>query len=80
MFMPPTALKMCRQVQNPRARWKLAVRSIGSGGESLGEELLQFCRDTFGITPNECALCVVRCLISACSFAHGFICVCCCRG
>ena len=52
-FMPPTALKMMRQVQNPRQRHRYAVRTIGSGGETLGEELLAWGREVFGITINE---------------------------
>lgn len=52
-FMPPTALKMMRAVENPRARWDYDLRSIGSGGESLGEELLAWGRETFGLTINE---------------------------
>lgn len=44
-FLPPTALKMMRSVQNPRARWRLDLRSIASGGESLGRELLTWGRD-----------------------------------
>jgi len=53
MFMPPTALKLMRQVENPKARWDYDVRSIGSGGESLGEELLSWGRETFDIPINE---------------------------
>ena len=52
-FMPPTALKLMRQVANPRARHDLAMRSIGSGGESLGAELLDWGRETFDLTINE---------------------------
>ena len=52
-FMPPTALKLMRQVANPRARHDVAMRSIGSGGESLGAELLDWGRETFGLTINE---------------------------
>ncbi len=52
-FMPPTALKLMRQVANPRARHDLAMRSIGSGGESLGAELLEWGRETFRLTINE---------------------------
>ncbi|MFP3386610.1 AMP-dependent synthetase, partial [Tritonibacter sp. SIMBA_163] len=33
-FMPPTALKMMRQVDQPRARFDYSMRSIGSGGET----------------------------------------------
>lgn len=52
-FMPPTALKMMRAVPDPAARWNLRVRSIGSGGETLGEELLEWGRQVFGLTINE---------------------------
>ena len=52
-FMPPTALKLMRQVENPRARHSYAMRSIGSGGEVLGEDILEWCRATFGFDINE---------------------------
>lgn len=52
-FMPPTALKLMRQVENPRSRFDYSMRSIGSGGETLGEELLDWGRETFGLTVNE---------------------------
>ena len=53
VFLPPTALKMMRGVPDVNARWKLDIRSLASGGESLGPELLQWGRDTFGLTINE---------------------------
>lgn len=53
MFLPPTALKIMRQVNEPEDRWELSVRSIASGGESLGDELLDWGRKTFGVTINE---------------------------
>ncbi|WP_028793493.1 acyl-CoA synthetase [Thalassobaculum salexigens] len=49
-FLPPTALKMMRQVPDARCP---TMRSIGSGGESLGAELLDWGRRTFGFTINE---------------------------
>jgi acetyl-CoA synthetase len=52
-FMPPTALKLMRQVDDPRSRHKFAMRSIGSGGETLGEELLEWGKDVFKLTINE---------------------------
>jgi acetyl-CoA synthetase len=52
-FLPPTALKMMRAVANPKARWRFDMRSIASGGESLGRELLGWGRETFGLTINE---------------------------
>jgi len=52
-FLPPTALKLMRQVKNPKDRHDFRIRSIGSGGETLGRELLDWGKDTFGITINE---------------------------
>ena len=51
-FLPPTALKMMRQAP-ARRRPGIAMRSIGSGGESLGEELVDWGREIFGLTINE---------------------------
>jgi acetyl-CoA synthetase len=52
-FMPPTALKLMRQVPDPKSRHSYHMRSIGSGGETLGEELLDWGRDVMGLTINE---------------------------
>ncbi len=52
-FMPPTALKLMRQVKNPRSKYSLNMRSIGSGGETLGEELLDWGKAVFNLTINE---------------------------
>jgi acetyl-CoA synthetase len=52
-FMPPTALKMMRQVAQPQTRFSYSIRSIASGGERLGEEMLDWGRDVFGVTMNE---------------------------
>jgi len=52
-FMPPTALKMMRQVKDPRLRHDFNMRSIGSGGETLGEGLLQWGKDVMGLDINE---------------------------
>lgn len=50
-FMPPTALKQLRAhgVTLERAD----VRTIASGGESLGDELQRWVRATFGVSVNE---------------------------
>jgi acetyl-CoA synthetase len=53
VFMPPTALKLMRQVKDPKSRHRYSMRSIGSGGETLGEELLDWGRDVMGLTINE---------------------------
>jgi acetyl-CoA synthetase len=52
-FLPPTALKLMRQVQDPQNRHAYRIRSIGSGGETLGQELLDWGKETLGITINE---------------------------
>ncbi|HDI78119.1 MAG TPA: AMP-dependent synthetase, partial [Desulfobacteraceae bacterium] len=52
-FMPPTALKLMRQVKDPKSRYDFQMRSIGSGGEPLGEELLDWGREIMGLTINE---------------------------
>jgi acetyl-CoA synthetase len=51
-FLPPTALKLMRQVERPK-RHGYRLRSIGSGGEALGEDILGWCRDTFDLDVNE---------------------------
>ena len=51
-FLPPTALKLMRQVENPR-RFGYAMRSIGSGGETLGADMLTWSEETFGFPVNE---------------------------
>ncbi|MES2758516.1 MAG: acyl-CoA synthetase [Pseudomonadota bacterium] len=53
IFFPPTALKMLRSVQQPASKWNYRVRSLASGGESLGGDLIAWGRDVFGITINE---------------------------
>jgi acetyl-CoA synthetase len=52
-FLPPTALKMMRQVPSPARRFGYRLRSVASGGEALGEDILAWCRDAFGIEVNE---------------------------
>ena len=52
-FIPPTALRMMRAAPSPRGRYDFALRSVGSGGESLGVEALEWGKATFGLTINE---------------------------
>ncbi len=52
-FMPPTALKLMRQVKDPKSRYHFRMRSIGSGGETLGAELLDWGKEVMGLTINE---------------------------
>jgi acetyl-CoA synthetase len=53
VFIPPTALRMLRAVENPSQRFKLSLRTIASGGETLGRETLAWGRDELGLTINE---------------------------
>ena len=52
VFLPPTALKLMRQAGVKHSGVKL--RSIFTGGESLGGELLGWVRETFGIDAHVC--------------------------
>ena len=52
-FMPPTALKLMRQVNDPQSRYHYRMRSIASAGEPLGEELLYWGKEAMGLTINE---------------------------
>src|SRR3954462_2344851 len=51
VFLPPTALKLMRQAEVKHPGVKL--RSMLTGGESLGAELLDWVRTTFGIDAHE---------------------------
>ena len=51
VFLPPTALKLMRQADARHDGVRL--RSILSGGESLGAELLEWVRATFGVDVHE---------------------------
>jgi acetyl-CoA synthetase len=52
-FIPPTALRMLRAVDNPRGRFALDLRTLASGGESLGAETYAWGREQLGLTVNE---------------------------
>ncbi len=52
VFLPPTALRLMRAVPNP-TRFGHALRSLGSGGETLGAEMLDWGRAAFGLPINE---------------------------
>ncbi len=52
VFLPPTAMKLMRQTRNA-AYPGLSLRSCGSGGESLGAEMLDWGRSVLGVTINE---------------------------
>jgi len=50
-FIPPTALRMMRSA--PRPRGNIRLRSVGSGGEALGAETLEWGKSVLGLTINE---------------------------
>jgi len=52
-FIPPTALRMMRAAPNPKGRHAINMRSIGSGGESLGVETYEWGKSAFDLTINE---------------------------
>ncbi len=68
-FMPPTALRLIREVEAPRERFGVALRTLTCAGEPMGVELLDWCRSALGVTPNEyygqteCNLVVANCAL-----------------
>ncbi len=65
-FMPPTALKMMREIHDIPS-FGTNLRTIACAGEPMGAELLHWGRESFGITFNEyygqteCNLVVANC-------------------
>lgn len=51
-FIPPTALKMLRQVDNIE-RFNFNLRAIMSAGETLGAEIYQWAQEQFSVDVNE---------------------------
>ena len=49
VFMPATALRMMRRVDGPA----VSLRTLGSGGETVGEETGAWCRERLGVRLNE---------------------------
>ncbi|MEE8350917.1 MAG: AMP-binding protein [Rhodospirillales bacterium] len=52
-FMPPTALKLMRDVENIRRRFEVDLRTVASAGEPMGAEVLEWGRDELGVSFNE---------------------------
>jgi acetyl-CoA synthetase len=50
-FIPPTALRMLRSAPAPQQ--SIQLRSVGSGGESLGAETYEWGKSVLGVTINE---------------------------
>jgi acetyl-CoA synthetase len=53
VFIPPTALRMLRSAPSPRGRHNLNLRTLGSGGESLGAETYEWGKESFNLIINE---------------------------
>ncbi len=53
VFMPPTALRLMASAGIEAHAAPVRLRSMGSGGESLGDALVDWVRGTFGIGVNE---------------------------
>lgn len=52
-FLPPTALKIMRAAFPDAPPAPLSLRTVGSGGEQLGAELIDWGRRVLGVTINE---------------------------
>ena len=52
-FIPPTALKMMKSFNQNIERENLKLRTLGSGGEALGEELLKWGKEILNVGINE---------------------------
>jgi acetyl-CoA synthetase len=74
-FIPPTALRMVRSVERPAQRYRLNLRTMASGGESLGAEVYEWGRRELGLTINEfygqteCNLVLASCAMNGVSRA-----------
>jgi acetyl-CoA synthetase len=52
-FIPPTALRLLRSVEDPRQTYALNLRTITSAGEALGRETYEWAKAALGVTVNE---------------------------
>ncbi|MBK8456670.1 MAG: AMP-binding protein [Phyllobacteriaceae bacterium] len=52
-FIPPTALRLMRTVEAPARRFALTLRTVGSGGESLGAATHEWAQRELGLRVNE---------------------------
>ncbi len=52
-FIPPTALRLLKAIDNPREHYDLKLRTIGSAGEALGRETFEWARSALGVSVNE---------------------------
>ncbi len=52
-YIPPTALRMMRAVAAPRKKFGFSLRSLNTGGKSLGAETFHWGRAELGLTINK---------------------------
>ncbi len=52
-FIPPTAMKMLMQVESPKQKHGLGLRSIMSAGEQVGTEVVRWATEELGVGVNE---------------------------
>lgn len=52
-FIPPTALNLMKNVQQPAKRYNLSLRTVGSGGESLAASTYEWAKRELGLVINE---------------------------
>ena len=52
-FLPPTAMKMLRQVPDIRGRYGVALRSIMSAGEQVAPQIVSWAQEALQVTVNE---------------------------
>jgi len=53
VFLPPTALRLLRQAEVAPRAGGVRLRSLASGGEKLGDDVIEWGREAFGLTINE---------------------------
>ncbi len=53
VFLPPTALRLLRQAGVAPLAMGARLRSLASGGEKLGDDVIEWGRSAFGLTVNE---------------------------
>jgi acetyl-CoA synthetase len=52
-FLPPTALRLMRDVCTPQLAAGVDLRAVCSGGETLGADVLDWAQDVLGVRVNE---------------------------
>jgi len=52
-LLVPTMIRLMKQVPDPLARYDLKLRSLISGGEAVGSEIIEWTRETLNVRINE---------------------------